>query len=536
MYKNKKLTINFFKEGWLSSWKPFVVLFAAIFIIYGQSIFFELTYLDDNNLFIDHHEIISNIKSVGTIFSSDAFFSSNRLYYRPLLNFSFMMEAQFGGSNYLVYHLFNLFWHFLATALFFILLKRLSGRPLFSFLASLIFSIHPVISQAVVWLPGRNDSLLAVFILASFLSFLNYFKKPSLKNLLLYSLFFFLALLSKETSLFFPLLIFIYLLTKGKEKKLTKTQIIPLIILPLVFIFFWFSLRSFALGDNKIDIGLAVASVFTNLLPSIAMGAKMFLPFNLSVLPTAADTSFFLSLIAWPAFFLACFYFHLKNIKIFIFGFFWWAIFFFPPFFVSSGAPFLLEHRLYLPLIGFLIALSAFDGLKNISWSNKYSRNIIIFILVLFALISFFHSRKFSNPLVFWQSAVLTSPSSPLAHKNLAVIYYFSGNYFGAEREYNMALKVNPQEAMINNNLGLIYMNRGEYWRAETAFRRELELNPEYDKAFANLTELYFKIGKYKEARIYALEALRINPDVDSVNNLLPLINQNLNKTEDSLK
>jgi len=223
MYKNKKLTINFFKEGWLSSWKPFVVLFAAIFIIYGQSIFFELTYLDDNNLFIDHHEIISNIKSVGTIFSSDAFFSSNRLYYRPLLNFSFMMEAQFGGSNYLVYHLFNLFWHFLATALFFILLKRLSGRPLFSFLAALIFSIHPVISQAVVWLPGRNDSLLAVFILASFLSFLNYFKKPNLKNLLLYSLFFFLALLSKETSLFFPLLIFIYLLTKGKEKKLTKT-------------------------------------------------------------------------------------------------------------------------------------------------------------------------------------------------------------------------------------------------------------------------------------------------------------------------
>lgn len=527
---------NFFKEGWLVSWKPFAILFAVIFIVYGQSIFFELTYLDDNTLILDRSEVISDVSTIKTVFSSDAFFSNNRLYYRPMLNLSFMADAQFGVFNYPAYHISNLLWHFLAVILVFVLLKRLSRRPLFSFLATLIFAIHPAIVQAVVWLPGRNDSLVAVFILAAFLSFLNYYRKPNLKFLLIYSFLFFLSLLSKETSLFFPLLSFAYLLTIGRDKKLDKKQVALLIILPVVVTAFWFALRYYALGGNQIGVGAALNSILINLLPSIAMGAKMFLPFNLSVLPVSVDTSFFLSLIAWPAFIFACFYFRAKNIRTFLFGLFWFAIFFFPPFIVSSGAPFLLEHRLYLPLIGILIILSSFDGIKNFSWQNKLGRIIVVSVLILFSLISFFHSRKFSNPLVFWKSAVLSSPSSPLAHKNLGVMYYFSGDYLNAEREYNMSLKVNPQEVMASNNLGLIYMSRGDYWRAESAFLRELSINPGYDKAFANLTELYFRNGKYKEAKVYALEALRINPDLESVNGLLPLINQNLNKTEDSLK
>lgn len=527
---------NFFKENWLSSWRPFALIFAVIFIVYGQSIFFDLTYLDDNTLILDRSEVISDINTVKTIFSSDAFFSNNRLYYRPMLNLAFMLDAQFGVFNYPVYHISNLLWHYLAVILLFILLKRLSKRPLFSFFAALVFSIHPALVQAVVWLPGRNDSLVAVFVLASFLFFLNYYKKPSLKWLILYSFFFFLSLLSKETSLFFPLLGFAYLFTIGKEKKLDKTQISLLIILPVIFTVFWFALRNFALGDNQIGIAAALNSIFINLIPSIPMGAKMFLPFNLSVLPVATDTSLFWSLIAWPAFIFLCFYTKAKNIRVLLFGLFWFAIFFFPPFIVSSGAPFLLEHRLYLPMMGMLIVASAFDKIKNISWQSRPERIVITAILIIFAVLSFMHSRRFLNPPVFWRAAVASSPSSPLAHKNLGAMHYFSANYQAAEREYNLALKLNPKEAMVNNNLGLIYMNRGDYWRAERAFFRELNVNPDYDKSFVNLLDLYMKLGDYKNARIYALEALRVNSELDYPREMMSIINQNLNKTEDSLK
>lgn len=529
-FKNK-----FSDERWLLGWKPFALLFALIFIIYGQSIFFGLTYLDDNTLIIDRSEVISDLRTIKTVFSSDAFFSENRIYYRPMLNLAFMLDAQFGVFNMPAYHISNLLWHYLAVILFFILLKRLSRRPLFSFLASAIFAIHPAISQAVVWLPGRNDSLVAVFVLATFLSFLNYYRSEKLKWLILYSFFFFLSLLSKETSLFLPILSFVYLFSLGREKVLSKKQIIFLIALPATVAVFWFTLRHFALGSNQVGISAALASVFANLIPSIPMGAKMFLPFNLSVLPIAVDTSFFWSLIAWPAFIFACFKFKINNFKALIFGAAWFAIFFFPPFIISSGAPFLLEHRLYLPLMGLLIALSSFADLRDISWRDKKVKIIFISILIIFSAISFFHSRKFSDPLTFWQSAVSSSPNSPLARKNLGAMYYFAGNYQASEREYNMALKINPEEVMVNSNLGLIYMNRSEFWRAESAFLRELKVNPNYDKAFTNLSELYFKLGNYKLAKVYAMEASRVNPNLD-LSAALSVIDEALNKESNSLQ
>ncbi len=486
---------NFTKEKILSSWRPFLLLFIAILLVHGQSLFFSLTYLDDSTLLAEQSNTI--------------------------LNLSFFLESLIGGHGYFIYHLFNLLWHFAAVALVFVLLKKISGKKLFSFLGALILAIHPVLSQAVAWIPGRNDSMLAVFILSAFLFFLHYVKERKAKWLFLYALFFLISILTKENAIVLPILVFVYLFLFRKECRLSFAGLSFISLLSLSVVGFYFSLRYFALGSILANNNLT-GSFLSGLISVVPMIAKTVLPFNLSVLPTAADTGFIWFLIA--LFLIVIFYIYNRrqNWNILLFGLIWLLAFLLPSLAVSDSAPFLLEHRLYLPFVGCLIIMAASDRLRNASLDDKYLRSVLLFILVIFSFISLIHSRKFSDPIVFWRSAVASSPSSSMAYKNLGVVHYLSGDVAGAERNYNMALKLNSKEVMVNNNPGLIYMNRGDYWRAETAFFRELEINPDYDKALANLSELYSKLGDYKKAGIYALELERVN--------------LGLNKTGDSLK
>ena len=51
-----------------------------------------------------------------------------------------------------------------------------------SFLFAIIFTVHPISTYAVACIPGRNDSMLTCFVLASFIFFLNYLKTQTAAN------------------------------------------------------------------------------------------------------------------------------------------------------------------------------------------------------------------------------------------------------------------------------------------------------------------------------------------------------------------
>jgi hypothetical protein len=385
----------------------------------------------------------------------------------------------------------------LAGCLIFLLFKRLFRRPILAFFSTLFFLVHPVLTQAVAWLPGRNDSLVTVFILLAFWFFLNFVEKFKLSSFLLYLLFFWLALLSKETSVFFPLLLIVYFYTIGREKRVPFSDQGLVILGSLAVGFIWFLMRYYALEGGQITTGSALNSILVNLPAALVMGAKMILPFNLSVLPIALDTTYIFSLLAWPALIFALFYFKRKNYNYLFFGLAWFLIFFIPPFVISAAAPYLLEHRLYLPYIGFLIAILSIDDLRNIDWNKKIIWQVCVGILCLFSLITIWHSRAFNDQLTFWREAVKDSPNSPLANRNLGVMYYFNGDMASAEKYYRAALNINPNEVMAHNNLGVIYMGQNRLKEAEIEFAKELEINPGYDKAIANIYDL--NNLKYKE-------------------------------------
>jgi tetratricopeptide (TPR) repeat protein len=247
-----------------------------------------------------------------------------------------------------------------------------------------------------------------------------------------------------------------------------------------------------------------VRSLLGNLPAIIQYIGKIPLPFNLSVLPIIQDTTFVYGFIAITLLTIALFLSKNKCYNFIIFGSFWFILFLLPSFIQPNPAivAYFIEHRIYLPIIGFIIILLETDMIKNLI-AKKNSSPILgaVIVLVLLTIITFNHSKNFKNRLNFWENAVKTSPHSSLAHRNLGTMYYLEEQPDKAESKYKKSLELNPQEPMVHNNLGLVYMKKNMFKKAEEEFRKELAINPSNNNVRFNLRLLYYKQNKLKDAQ-----------------------------------
>ena len=503
---------NFFPEGWLKTWRPYFLLLVVIFLVYGRTLFFDLTFLDDNALILDKQEILGHFDGLKTIFSSDAFLLETGSYYRPLLNVSFWLDSLFGSLNYAVYHLSSLWWHFLAVSLTFAWLARLSKRRQPALAVALIMAVHPALAAAVAWLPGRNDILATVFVLLSFWYFFNFLEKERLRSFIAASIFFFLALLSKETVVGLPVLFIIYFFLFKKEKSLNPRFLYLSLAGSATVGAVWLLLRQAMIGGSRLAVGGALWSIIDNLPAAAAMAAKLFFPFKLSGLPVAADATYIFAVAAALVVAAALIFSRHKDWRYLIFGSAWLLIFLLPPLVINAAAPFFLENRLYLPFIGLAIIFFGFREVRSFSWQNWRQRRFFLGLLFCLILLCFFHVGIFADRLTFWQSTTAASPHSPLAQRNLGAMYYLDGRPDEAEIRFRQALALNSNEPMAHNNLAIIYLDRGDLWRAERELKQELTVNPDYDLAWFNLGRVYYERQQYREAAVLWQEVLRLNP------------------------
>lgn len=493
--------------------KVFIWLALVCLVVYLQSLFFKYTYLDDNVLVLDNLFFLKNLSNLPKVFVTEVFhlLHSSAAYYRPVLTLSFMFDAIIGGGALWVFHATDIVIHVFVVWFLYLLLLRLKVSQKTAFYLSLFFAVHPALSQAVSWIPGRNDSLLALFVLGSLYFWDKYLQSLKIHDLLYYLLFFVLALFTKESALVLP---FFYLGWWIWIHRANLRKTLPIIFLLWSVIgFVWFALRSIALGQNPVKYTLleAVKTIGGNWQAIVLYFGKIFLPVNLSVLPTLVDSTLIFGIVSLVLFIILSLIRRPRNFWIYGLG---WAIFlgFLLPGFIRPNTvymPDFLEHRLYLPMIGILISLSQLlpDFKKGVG------DGAAILAICIFGLINVVHSRVFSDSLPFWINAATNSPHHPLAHKNLGAMYYLNGQLDQAEGEFLKSLDLNKTEPMINNNLGLIYLDRGDDDLALKYFQKELELYPSYDNAHANLALLYYKEKKYDLAEAEWLTTVAINPD-----------------------
>ena len=505
------------QNNYLENFKPFFWIMGIGFLLYLPTLFFNFTYLDDNNLILNNQYFLSNIANIFPSFLTDVFhlFNSSAFYYRPLLTISFIFDYQINGASPFMYHFTDIVLHVASACFLFVLLTKLNYKRALSFLFSIIFLVHPVLTQAIAWIPGRNDSLLAFFAIPSFIFFLNYLKEKKVGSLIYSLLFFGLALFTKESAICLVPVMLFYLIFIYKEEKLSlqKFYFFFWSLIPLAL---WAILRHFALSGSPLlsPIGM-VESIFFNSPAVIQLMGKIFFPFNLSVLPIIQDTTFIYGIIS--IILLAIMFFFAKNKRwnFILFGFLWFFAFLLPSFIRPNTALVadFIEHRLYVPIIGIFIVLLEMSFIQKIDLKKKTTLFIAGSIIILFSVITIIHSQNFANRLAFWNNAVQNSPHYPLAHRNLGAMEYLDGNIDTAEKEFKKALELNPTEQMAHNNLGLVYAKKGQLQEAENEYKKEIEVNPYYDDVYFNLGLLYWNEKKYEDAKTNWGKTLSLNPN-----------------------
>lgn len=136
-------------------------------------------------------------------------------YYRPLMLLSLAVDRALWGLSPAGHHLQSLAWHLSGVVLLAVLL-RTRVRDEAALVGAALFALHPVQSEAIVWVAARNDLMVAAFSFAAVLALVR-------ERLLLGGVLALAALFSKESGVFvFALLLAI----QGREVR--WRQMVPL--------------------------------------------------------------------------------------------------------------------------------------------------------------------------------------------------------------------------------------------------------------------------------------------------------------------
>ncbi|MEM7515556.1 MAG: hypothetical protein AAF368_01345, partial [Planctomycetota bacterium] len=182
---------------------------------------------------------------------------------RPLVALSLAANHALGGLDTFGYHLFNVVVHFLCAVVLCDLARRLSNSLLFGFSVALVWSVHPLVTDAVNSVIGRNELLVALFGLIFLDAAQAGFERMSIERqargcFLLCIASAFAAALCKEIAFVFPFLALIlkqsqhpgvtWRSTRGFLSGLTAATWVPLALL----VFF---------GERGASVGMEAATV-----------------------------------------------------------------------------------------------------------------------------------------------------------------------------------------------------------------------------------------------------------------------------------
>lgn len=222
------------KNNWLK-WHSITLItfFIITAIAYGNII---------NSFFLsDDFNWIYQIKTKGAF---GVWTTQPDVFFRPLISLTLFFDYQLWELNPTGYHLTNLFFHglngFLVYAMSRLLFRGadLAGKliNIFSLVSGFIFIILPSHVEAVTWISARSDVVAACFGLAAFCGYLKYKEKGDNRLFILSYLLFFLGLLSKESVIIYPGLVFLYEIYHHINQNHNIKTSYKILYLPIIYI------------------------------------------------------------------------------------------------------------------------------------------------------------------------------------------------------------------------------------------------------------------------------------------------------------
>jgi tetratricopeptide (TPR) repeat protein len=111
------------------------------------------------------------------------------------------------------------------------------------------------------------------------------------------------------------------------------------------------------------------------------------------------------------------------------------------------------------------------------------------------------------------ESGELLGASLAYVYRIRGDLFYRTGSYDSAIKDFDNALKISPNDEVALNNRGSTWFAKREYERAIEDYSDSLKINPENGQIYHNRSLILLEQGKYDLSIKDSSEAIRINPE-----------------------
>ena len=523
------------------------LIVGAVWIVYGRAlnapfVFDDSESVNDNRSIVSLWPLIGNAQRPGPLNPPKETTTSGR----PLVNLSLAVNYYFGQLNPVGYHLFNLIVHVLSALLVMAIVQRAlcleyfegkfasASRPL-SLAVALLWALHPLQTETVVYVTQRTELMVGFFYLATMYASIRYWASASTADRNTWLALAIVACLAgvacKEVMVTAPVIVLLFERTfiagsfRGALRKSWPLYVGLFLSWGLLLILNHSAPRSDSAGFHLEVPAYAWWLTQTKVL---LMYLKLAVwPWPLSI---HYEMPYLTAAGAWP--YVAGF--ALLGISTLILlwrrsaiGFVgaWVFIILSPTLIVPIVTEVAAERRMYLPLAALvtLVVAAAYRLAQQLPLASRWALALASTVAVLLAtvcgVVSAERLAAYQSELTLWQDNVEHQPNDPISYNNLGLSLARMGQLPEAVQQFEKTLQLHPDHASAHSNLSCFLAQLGRTQEAIEHGQKAIAINPNAPDAHNNLGNGLARAGRSPEAIEQYKEALRLKADYPDAHN-----------------
>jgi tetratricopeptide (TPR) repeat protein len=520
---------------------PYIVLVLCVFTAYGN--IFDNGFVFDDGLLIEANSYLHGWGHISDILAGSTTAGAHIAggFYRPVQIFLYLLIYQLCGGSLVWFHLLNLAIHTANTCFVYRLGTKLNFKPWGVFLAALVWGVHPLHTEAVTYISATADPLFAFFCLWATLILV-----PDItpRKIWLVLPLVILGLLTKETTVMFPLLVMSCLFLTNDKRLDFRTYIRtwPLWILCLGYTYWRMHAPGF--DGPQTYIHYYGMPEYANLKLYADHNAYRFFTFlatipyylKLLVWPTELhmERSFAIYTSAWNiAVGLGVLFCILALVQIVRsarhplhgiamgWGLLWCICAHAPDtgILIPMNSLF-LEHWMYLPSVGLFLGIAETLAVTMPQRPAFYAQAASVVTLTfagVMAAMTYHQNGVWRDPPSFYNNIFSYGEESARARNNLALYYAQKGQFDQSIAQYQKAIKISDTYAETRYNMALTYLKLPD-WRlhiqdAVDNLKRSLEIDPRFYRSYLTLGDIYGSLlNDPATAEMYRTHARELMP------------------------
>ena len=402
------------------------------------------------------------------------------------------------GTDTLSYHVVNVMLHAATAVLVFFIFERMfsiagvvRSPRVYALAGAALFLFHPLQTESVDYIAGRSELMSGLFFCAAWLIYLRTFESEtravtSIEILVLAGA----AVLAKENAICLPAVLFATDVFWAKRPFTSQMRrrvklYVPFVIggaLAAIWILRGLTAETsagFSSGNSPARYALTECRAILTYVRLFFVPAGQNGDWQMPFFNSLADGGAWLYVVGLLAM-MAGIFWASSRLRLVAFGLLIFLLMLAP---TSSVVPIrdaLAERRMYMPIVGLILASIAASVAIAERFQLKAGHLRALGTVAVFAaaVLSWHRSAVWNGPLELWGDSVAKNPSNPRAHLGLGNAFVASNNCQPAVREFTLARSEDPSNGQTVWNLAEALQCAGQFDRAEALLLSFANSNP----------------------------------------------------------